>query len=627
MKKSELIEIIKEEIKRLTLKNGSIVKVDGIPVKLTNDTEIETTESNSNIIKKSELIDIIRESISEVLSELSPDAVRRKTPRIYFDRSKDVTAKLVTKTKGNRYVYKTITHSNGHQHKQWIKPQVPNRFIKDLRTDCVMWCDCLAGNSWILMSNGTLKQIKDIKPGDYVITHTGKSQKVLDVLAKHSDKNLFDMKITGFPDELTGTVDHKFYTVKGNEKCLCECGAKLSKDFVGKNGNPLKKSKVLFKKFIQGHFARGKKLEDISSMPNWYEASTLKNGDYLFVPWIKSENSNVLTNDKMFLLGVFLSEGSYIYGNNHIGYGISFTLNINEKNLAENISKIIKSEYNDDITVSIFETKKFRKANYMFKKDIVTNSLRIDVYSKEVYDDMQKYIYGNRAYNKEISEILLNTPKENIKYLLSGLLAGDGHIYKTGSIVFDTSSFNLMSQISTLLLKCNSRGNLQVSTHKTENKALTFEESHLVKFNKRRPMYRVSVYKDFGGLRNDLIKIVGKYHNTKTNINSLKNKSFTHDSYIESGALVTVKNIDIYENTDIDLYDLVVEEDNSFIANGVTVHNCGNFTYENEYAMWKANASHVVNSNGAFPKVRNPKLIKKFCKHLIACMDDLQKRI
>jgi len=55
--------------------------------------------------------------------------------------------------------------------------------------------------------------------------------------------------------------------------------------------------------------------------------------------------------------------------------------------------------------------------------------------------------------------------------------------------------------------------------------------------------------------------------------------------------------------------------------------DCPNFLYDNEYVLWKANASRIVNSNGNPPIIRNPRRVKKLCKHLIADMQDLKKRI
>jgi hypothetical protein len=55
--------------------------------------------------------------------------------------------------------------------------------------------------------------------------------------------------------------------------------------------------------------------------------------------------------------------------------------------------------------------------------------------------------------------------------------------------------------------------------------------------------------------------------------------------------------------------------------------DCENFTYEDEWLLWRKNTSHVVNSNGQPLRVRNPEQIPKLCKHLIAVMNDLKRRI
>ena len=54
--------------------------------------------------------------------------------------------------------------------------------------------------------------------------------------------------------------------------------------------------------------------------------------------------------------------------------------------------------------------------------------------------------------------------------------------------------------------------------------------------------------------------------------------------------------------------------------------DCGNFTYENEYVLWKKNSSNIVSSNGNPPIIRNPKRVTKLCKHLVAVLDDFKKR-
>lgn len=55
--------------------------------------------------------------------------------------------------------------------------------------------------------------------------------------------------------------------------------------------------------------------------------------------------------------------------------------------------------------------------------------------------------------------------------------------------------------------------------------------------------------------------------------------------------------------------------------------DCENFQYENEVVLWKSDASHKINSNGKWPIIRNPRRVKKLCKHLVAVFEDIKKRI
>ena len=55
--------------------------------------------------------------------------------------------------------------------------------------------------------------------------------------------------------------------------------------------------------------------------------------------------------------------------------------------------------------------------------------------------------------------------------------------------------------------------------------------------------------------------------------------------------------------------------------------DCEDFTYENEWLLWKNNTSRVVNSNGQPLKIRNPEKTPKLCKHLVAVLGDFKNRV
>lgn len=66
---------------------------------------------------------------------------------------------------------------------------------------------CFAENELVLTTNG-YKKIKDVVPGDYVITHTGKAKEVCEVMKNHSD-DIYTVKTAILPIQATG--NHPFY--------------------------------------------------------------------------------------------------------------------------------------------------------------------------------------------------------------------------------------------------------------------------------------------------------------------------------------------------------------------------------------------------------------------------------
>jgi len=55
--------------------------------------------------------------------------------------------------------------------------------------------------------------------------------------------------------------------------------------------------------------------------------------------------------------------------------------------------------------------------------------------------------------------------------------------------------------------------------------------------------------------------------------------------------------------------------------------DCNDFRYENEWLLWKKDASNLISSNKQPLKRMNPQRIPKFCKHLAALKEDLYNRI
>lgn len=99
-------------------------------------------------------IDFLHNKLDTSLNELRFNYIYKRTPKRYKERSKDIIVKLLTKTKKHKYYYQTITRSNGHKHKQWVKP-LSGKIIplENLDQHVIAHCNCndfRYENEWLL---------------------------------------------------------------------------------------------------------------------------------------------------------------------------------------------------------------------------------------------------------------------------------------------------------------------------------------------------------------------------------------------------------------------------------------------------------------------------------------------
>lgn len=98
--------------------------------------------------------DFIHSKLDNSLNELRFNYIYKRTPKRYKERAKEIAVKFITKTKKNKYFYQTITRSNGHKHKQWVKPLSGKIITLDnLDQHVIAHCDCndfRYENEWLL---------------------------------------------------------------------------------------------------------------------------------------------------------------------------------------------------------------------------------------------------------------------------------------------------------------------------------------------------------------------------------------------------------------------------------------------------------------------------------------------
>jgi len=162
-----------------------------------------------------------------------------------------------------------------------------------------------------------------------------------------------------------------------------------------------------------------------------------------------------------------------------------------------------------------------------------------------VLGEFLRNICGHGAHNKHVPDFAWKLSKPQIFDLLYGIFGGDGSFYKpktscSPELALSTVSFQLANDVILLLRSIGI--------------------SPCLKITKKRG-YVVLIK---GNQLNDMNGINGAFFN-----GAIKEKSVRTEKYV----FIPVKEIS-YENYDGDVYNLEVEEDNSYTTNCFTVHNC-----------------------------------------------------
>lgn len=321
----------------------------------------------------------------------------------------DSDRKLIKETDGAYFIGMGdyIDNASPHHHKntgentinQDMQRKLAMMFMTELSDKCLALIrGCFLDGTEITMSDGTKKNIEEIKSGDLVISGDGKIKKVLKKFNNYHSGNIYEFNTVGSFKPSIGTDIHNVFTIK---------------------------KEIVKRKDLS--------IDDLENFLEWKELKDIEKGDYLVKPRIHRNLSNKFSNSECYLFGLFLAEGHYM---RHLKnkYGIEFTFSINEIHLARIVKTIIHRKYGKNITVTI--TKRPEKGQ-----------ISVRIYSAELASLFYTHC-GEYSYGKNMSEELFNDYNRN--WVISGYLDGDGHLRNhenNPSTEFETTSKKLADQI------------------------------------------------------------------------------------------------------------------------------------------------------------------------------------
>ena len=442
--------------------------------------------------------------------------------------------------------------------------------IADEGADVTYIEGCFTAGTEVTTENG-IKPIEQIRVGEKVRTHTGAYRSVYHTQVRPHTGKLFTISYFGDTSlELNATDEHPFL---------------------------VSKREVL-------------EYKNKCWATEWARADDLKVGDYLGIPidrsvasldertfsikmqtrWHLDEKQLKLQTDKDFfrLVGYYLSEGSMM-GQKGDSY-LTFTFNEDEK------------QYVDDV-VSLVE-------RYFGKKPYVQKAYKHGisiVLCSTIAARFFKNEFGKGAGLKTIPQWVIHESTEKQSELIKGMWRGDGsfmnkHYPNSSKRMFriNTISRSLAKNLRDILLRLNivASINMQKRTGNRKNMYCVYIGAENI--NAFSAVVGFPIYEEVRNGNGAMLMEVKEIQTTSS-----------HEQIVGNYAFVPIKKITFKEVESVPVYNFSVEDEESYVAGGVAVHNCTSPVYSSN-SLHSAIVELVAMKGEAYTLCHNSELVKEY---------------
>ena len=421
---------------------------------------------------------------------------------------------------------------------------------------------CFPSGTRVLMSDGTYKPIEQVKKGDVVINRKGEKAFVTNAFSRMAD-NLVSISSKGLLSRnIYTTPEHPFWVFHARETCP-------------KTGRPNffnpGKDFCLLDKWTGFSVGVHKKVgEEFPSglSPQWTESSKIDpNRDFLTHPVSSVEICNEEVNEnRAELIGWFLAEGYYDNKNefSEEESGITFALGNDETDVASRLSELMVKEFGE----------KFRIDCKPRLYESQSGSYMLSISNAEVAKFFKKWC-GKYSWAKKLHEDAIWLPKNLQAIILRNVIYGDG----CGTVESRGYSLEMKSQalIQQLHCICLRLGILPmyrevgVLPRYSDCSVVDGYEVYVdpITGKKSRPGYLLRLSTRDSKKLNEICGIEDRVMLAR------ESKKYTH-IFNEGDYCWAVSKIEDVKQTAISsqVYNIEVEGDNSYVVEGVVVHNC-----------------------------------------------------
>jgi intein/homing endonuclease len=378
--------------------------------------------------------------------------------------------------------------------------------------------ECVRGHNYLKTSIG-MKKVNEVQIGDFVLTHTGKYQRITERMINWKHKECLSIYIQGSPYPVEVSFNHPFYLTK-----------------------------------VSKFHRRQKKARIINSVPSfenenkwkfeWERAENVEINDICLIPINREIKDNKdISKDLCRVIGLYLSEGCLSYNNKKYNKA-----NIPKCTIISNQDKKLWDYYEN-----IFRKNHIRLALNRNNGHLRYNSIKRNATSE--FAQIMKEYAGEYSKEKILSEEIMLLPPEKQMEIINAFIDGDGWIHR-GRVCMATISINLAFQIRDILARNYITCSINVHSKGRKN-AIYFIEVPLFYANKF-----------------NLYPTKQKRLNDEKEIRTIRANHVPRIKFSKEGHLLApIKKIE-KQQIDEPLYNFEVENDHSYCVYGIAVHNC-----------------------------------------------------
>jgi hypothetical protein len=420
---------------------------------------------------------------------------------------------------------------------------------------------CFLPGTQVSLADGRRIAIEDVVPGEMVLTHKGRAREVLNKQIRHGRWGTRRINAVGVPSEIVATDNHPFFVFRAPDVCGCGCGEALTSP--KRSGH----RRSMTRRFLRGHDkrvfnpngvysldeyrARQERLADISR-PRLVEvrADELRVGDMLCFPRPSYVGNDIDTSSAHArLLGYFLAEGSFLKYKGDVS-GVEFTFSTSERDTY--VAEVC------DLFPQAFPGSNPR---LHVREDRSTISVQVSGRSVATWFRTHG---GEYCHGKRLSQVAMSWSTDLHLDIIGAWINGDGTLGKAGHTAGVTTSYDLACQMHMLMARCGvfARIAAGVGSKSVDVRDVVGGVPVRDEVTGKLPWYTVTVG------RLESAAFLGR--TDKVAVASDQGRML-HVSDDQVTFKVTSVEASAYTGW---VYDMEVEEDHSYIVEGVAVHNC-----------------------------------------------------